>query len=529
MTRIARRGSFAWLVVHDLRLNWRRFVGMFGGASTGAAIGVVCVGALLLHALAWPVIPHLAGYLAGEETTPEVRVGLGAFLICVASWMAAQGLFQATRTLYDRGDLDLLLGSPLSPRKVLGAKAMAISLSSLGSVAMLALPVANVGAWRYGAHWLAFYPTLASLALAATALALLTTIALFYSFGPRRARTYAHLGGALIGGSFVLGVQLVALLPESMRDGLTRALSPEETGSGSLLSQIVWLPVEALLAEPLAMMTMAIVAIGLLGAAIWTLGDKFAMACLEAAGSPSAERRTGPRRVKPFRSGAARSLQRKEWRLLLRDPSLFAQLGLQIVYTIPLALVLVKSGSMPTALALTPAIIVIAAQVAASLAWLAVSGEDAPELIATAPVRPATVDAAKLSAIALPLLAIASVPLSGLYLASPRSAFVALVFSIGASVSTALLNLWHPMPGNRRGMLRRHAQSKVIGLMEHLLAILWAVGAVLALLGASIWFVPLLLAFGVLGQAGIRRGLAAIGRGVRGGAKKMAGHFTPAG
>ncbi|MEZ5856597.1 MAG: hypothetical protein R3D67_18310 [Hyphomicrobiaceae bacterium] len=220
--------------------------------------------------------------------------------------------------------------------------------------------------------------------------------------------------------------------------------------------------------------------------------------------------------------------ERKEWRLLLRDPSLFTQLGLQIVYTIPLAVVLVKSGSLPTALALTPAIVVIAAQVAASLAWIAVSGEDAPELIATAPVRPASVDGAKLSAIALPVLLIASVPLAGLALASPKAGLLALIFSIGASVSTSLLNLWHPMPGNRRGMLRRHAQSKFIGLMEHLLAILWAVGAVLALLGTTIWFVPVLLAVGVLGHGAVTGGLVKFGRRAGGMTTKAAGEFTPA-
>lgn len=63
---------------------------------------------------------------------------------------------------------------------------------------------------------------------------------------------------------------------------------------------------------------------------------------------------------------------------------------------------------------------------------------------------------------------------------------------------TGLLNLWHPMPGNRRGMLRRHAQSKLVGLLEHVLAILWAIAAVLALLGSSLWIGALVLTVPVL-------------------------------
>ncbi|MEZ5856598.1 MAG: hypothetical protein R3D67_18315 [Hyphomicrobiaceae bacterium] len=297
MTSMVRRGSFIWLVLHDLRLNWRRFLGMFGGASPAVAVGLMVAGALALHAVAWPMLPYLADHLSGAEPSPEGRLALGAFLICVASWMAAQGLFQATRTLYDRGDLDLLLGSPLSPRKVLGAKAVAIALSSLGSVAMLALPVANVGALRYGAHWLAFYPNLGSLALAATALALLVTIALFYVLGPRKARTYAQLGGALLGGSFVLGVQVIALLPEGLRTSLTQMLSPARDGADGVIGHVLWLPVRALQAQPIDMALLAVIAVVLFATAIWTLGDRFAGACLGAAGSPSADRRAGSRRV----------------------------------------------------------------------------------------------------------------------------------------------------------------------------------------------------------------------------------------
>ena len=53
----------------------------------------------------------------------------------------------------------------------------------------------------------------------------------------------------------------------------------------------------------------------------------------------------------------------------------------------PLAVVLMRGvDNIPLVLAIAPAIVVIAAQLAASLAWITVSGEDAPELIATAPV-----------------------------------------------------------------------------------------------------------------------------------------------
>ena len=66
----------------------------------------------------------------------------------------------------------------------------------------------------------------------------------------------------------------------------------------------------------------------------------------------------------------------------------------------PLAVVLLRGvDNIPLALAVGPAIVVIAAQIAASLAWITVSGEDAPELIAAAPVCASEVELAKVTAI----------------------------------------------------------------------------------------------------------------------------------
>ena len=114
------------------------------------------------------------------------------------------------------------------------------------------------------------------------------------------------------------------------------------------------------------------------------------------------------------------------------------------------------------------------------------SGEDAPELIAAAPgAARAEVELAKVTAIGVPVLVILALPLAGLALLSPFVALLVALFAAAASISTALLNLWHPMPGNRRGMLRRHSQSKLMALLEHLMAMLWAIAIVLAVVGSA--------------------------------------------
>ncbi len=491
-------GTFLWLVAHDVRLNWRRVVDMMGGAHgkfTRHLGWLLAGGVLVLHLVAWPAAlligPHVHGAEAGV-------LPLAIATLSVFTWMIAQSLFATTRTLFDRGDLDLLLGAPLPAARILAAKAMAIAASTLGSIALLVLPIANMGAILGETRWLAAYPTLVAMALIATALGLGLSIGLFFLVGPRRARMFTQMTGALIAGGFVLGAQAIAVLPDAARESLVQVFVGRNVVTS--LRDVALLPVHAMQGHLRAITLLVVLAVLLFALAVNVLATRFAAATLAATGAPSAgaRARTADART-TFRPGLGRNIRRKEWRLLARDPSLFAQLGLQIIYTIPIAVVLLRSEALPSALALAPTIVVIAAQVSASLSWIMVSGEDAPELMATAPVPAAEVDRIKLGAVALPVLAIIGLPLAGLALISWPLALLSALFAAAGAASTALLNFWHPMPGNRRGMLRRHSQSKLIALVEHALAVSWAIAIVLALAGSLIALVPVALVGGILG------------------------------
>lgn len=492
-------GTFLWLAAHDVRLNWRRFVDMMGGGVDSKLtrhLGLVLAcGVLVLHLVAWPAALLIGPHVHGAEAS---IVPLAIATLSIFTWMIAQSLFATTRTLFDRGDLDLLLGAPLQAARILAAKAMAIAASTLGSIALLVLPIANVGAILGETRWLAAYPTLIALALIATALGIGLSIGLFFLVGPRRARTFTQMTGALIAGGFVLGAQAIAVLPAAVRENLVRTF--ESTGPETELRGIAFLPVHAMQGDPRALTMLAIFAGLLFTFAVNILATRFATATLMATGAPSGGvRARNADSGTSFHPGLGRNLRRKEWRLLARDPSLFTQLGLQIIYTIPIAVVLLRSEALPTALALAPTIVVIAAQVSASLSWIMVSGEDAPELMATAPVRAAEVDRIKLSAVGLPVLVVIALPLAGLALVSWRVALLTALFAAVGAGSTALLNFWHPMPGNRRGMLRRHSQSKLIALIEHALAISWAIAIVLALAGSFIALLPMAVVAAILG------------------------------
>ena len=488
-------GSFPALLIHDIRLSWRGFAAMFGKTSTRWSVAILLACVSVLHLLAWPAVHLLTPLMRGPDASLTPLAGvLGAAF----AWMIAQSLFGATRTLYDRADLDLLLGSPLPPGRIIAAKAAALAANTFGALAVFLLPIANMGALLDGPTWLGIYPALAGLALIATAIGLGLAIGLFFLVGPVRARLYAQMTGASIGGAFVLGAQIFAVLPSATREAASRWLDHAGVVSKTGFAGLLWLPLNTVRGNPLDMALLVLLGLIVFAVMIWSVGERFARAATAAAGAPASGSRAGADAVQRFRSGVSRCLRLKEWRLMVRDPSLFAQLGLQIIYTIPIAVVLLRSNLVPAAVALVPTIVVIAAQVAGSIAWITVSGEDAPELIASAPVALAAVDRAKLSAVVLPVLSIVGLPLLALAYLSPRAALVAVAFAAGGSTCTSLLNFWHPMPGNRRGMLRRHQQSRLIGLIEHGLAMLWAFASVFALIGSALTLAPLGIAVAIL-------------------------------
>src|SRR5262249_28263288 len=130
-------------------------------------------------------------------------------------------------------------------------------------------------------------------------------------------------------------------------------------------------------------------------------------------------------RAAGFRAGSPRrALRRKEWVLLRRDPWLVSQTLMQLLYLLPPAVMLWKSfGAGADALVLlVPVLVMGAGQLAGGLAWLAISGEDAPDLVATAPVVPRNIIRAKIEAVLGAVLMLFSPFLAALVWLAPYEA-----------------------------------------------------------------------------------------------------------
>ena len=482
---IAGVAVFFRFVLHDLRLTARGLASMFSATSPvdlGALIAVMLVS---LHAAAWPIAGWLVGIEDGPDGAARITMILAGGSALAVPWIIAQSMTALTRTLFGRSDLELLLSSPINPRSLLAARAFSIAIDAAVSVGLLLAPLANIAALRGHPHWLALYPALIAAGLMGTAIGVVLAMGLFLAVGPRRARLLCQIAATMVGASFVLGAQAVAMLPDRIRTGVLAIFAPPVRRVGAL-QDLVWTPIRAAAGDPSAMLVWAVFGVAAFVFACTLFGERFAQAVVVATGAPDGAGGSTNRTTR-FGGSVGAAVRAKERRVVWRDPWLMSQLLLQAAYTTPVAVILWRSGG-PTGtvgVAFTPALVVIAAQLAGALSWIALSAEDAPDFLATAPVARTAIERGKIAAIGQPIALILALPLVALGFASPWAGLCALLFGGGAIASSALVNLWRQAPSRRGLVLRRHSQSKLVGLMEHLVSILWAVSAAIAVISLA--------------------------------------------
>ena len=173
--------GFAWLLVHELRLAMRNRRRGARGTWIGLILLAVFVGLGIMAALALRGVPIHGG--------PAIYTGALAASILLMSFMTTQALLRSQHTLYESGDLDLLLSAPLEPRTILRAKLCGIAASVVLSFALLVLPIA-IPVAALGHPGLFGIPALlAALSLISACLGLAVTIFVVALAGPRAART----------------------------------------------------------------------------------------------------------------------------------------------------------------------------------------------------------------------------------------------------------------------------------------------------------------------------------------------------
>jgi ABC-2 type transport system permease protein len=492
----------AWFARHELRLAWRDWLAMMtaGGRTRTRTLAIVLVAlAAVMHVVAFSMVARFAAVGLDPDKTTLVVVTGSALL----SWslMLSQGMESVTRAFYTRSDLDLLLSSPAAATKAFAVRIAAIAVSVTSMAVLLAAPFINVLAVLGGARWLTAYIAVAALGMAAVALAALMTTALFKTIGPKRTRLAAQIVAAVIGAGFVIGLQLAAIASHGTLSRLAVLASQPVVGIAPDTGSVAWWPARALLGDPAAVAGVLAAGILLLGASIAIVAPRFADCAIAAGTVPAATRQ---RPVSGFRSASPNAmLRRKEWTLLRRDPWLVSQTLMQLLYLLPPAFLLWRGfgGEGASQVLLVPILVMAAGQLAGGLAWLAISGEDAPDLVATAPLTAGNILRAKVEAVMGSILLVFTPFIVALALTSP---FCALVAGIGIAVAAASateIQLCFRAQARRSQFRRRQTSSRVATFAEAFVSIAWAATAALAAAGASLAVMPGVVAVGILASA----------------------------
>ncbi|MGJ5175706.1 permease [Bradyrhizobium oligotrophicum] len=480
MTRAA---TLAWFARHEIRLAWREWLGMITAGrrnrTRAAIIGLVLFGAIM-HLPAWAVVGRYADLQPPLDKTALIVISSTIML----SWalMLSQAIESVTRVFYARADLDLIMSSPVRLAEIFSVRIAAIALSVTSMALLLATPFVDVLLIEGGVRWLAAFVVVAAVGLSAAAIAIAITIILFRLIGPARTRLVAQILAAVIGAGFVIVLQIAAIVSYGTLSRFAVLTSDAAAAIAPDPDSFVWLPARATLGDGQALLILLAAGLLLLGIVMMVFSPRFADTAISAA-AQGVSSRAGAQ-IRAFRGGSRQqALRRKEFVLLRRDPWLISQTLMQLLYLLPPALLLWRSysDSSQAVILITPVIVMAAGQLAGGLSWLTISGEDAPELVATAPLTAVSIVRAKIEVVLMTIAVLFAPLVLALAWIAPWQALITAVAVLVATLSSTSIQLWFRIQARRSQFRRRQTSSRLATFAEAFSSIGWAATAALAL------------------------------------------------
>lgn len=465
-----RPGSAAWLLQHELRLFW------FGAspAKTGSAPRRPGKASVVVFALAWIALHATAWYLLDKFSAglPVLVALLTVLLFAATTFMVSSAIGTSVRVLYERGDLDLLLSSPLPSRSIFTVRLVGVVAGTAAIYLFMLAPVAHVGLLFGQFQWLGLYPVVLALATLGSCLAMLLTLGLIRLIGARRTRVVAQLIGVVAGALlFVLSQLYVRFLNDPAHH---RALGKWLADGPLSADSPIWLLGRAALGEPGPALGLCVVAAAVFILTARSTHGFFVRGLQQAASSSRAPRESAKALTGRFDRSLFWTTVVKEFRLLARDPHLISQVLLQLVYLFPLCLLVFRDTGFQ-APALGAGLTVMCASLTASLAWIVVLAEDAPDLLRVSPAPQRTIRMAKLTVAMLPPLALVAVPLVWMLVRMPLAGLVLACTVPTAMAGAVLIVMWCGKPGTRSQFQAR--ASFLVNFLELLNNLCWGVVA----------------------------------------------------
>ena len=484
-----RPASLSWLLWHEIRLFFYDMGGQKSNAepkrgmplSMRIIMGFVLI---LMHFLAWVMLRKLP--TLSDQPAPAILMMTGMAMFAVFSLMLSLALNHSVNALFQRGDLDLLLSSPISSKVIFRVRLAAVVFGVSVTALFFLAPFAHVGLLLGQARWLGIYPTILSMAVIAASFAMLLTLGLVKVLGIRRTLVVAQILGALTGAAMFLLSQLFGNSGKDFQQKILTNLRPLfEEGAAFGGDSVLWLPAKALFGAPVELALFTALAF----AAFYTTSkfthQFFVRGVQQSAGmaksqtlasskiaNPSIPNQVANAKRHPFAQGLTRNILLKEWRLIRRDPQLISHVLLQLLYLCPAIFLIFNGKAMLPGMA--AGMIILSSSLAGSLIWIMVMAEDAADLLHSAPVNQKHVQAVKLIAAISPVLLLILPVLLWVMLSAPGLALLTLLSAIASMLCVSLINQWLNKPQPRAQFSRRANGSIAAGLLEQANHFSWA-------------------------------------------------------
>ena len=463
-------GSILWLLGYELRMAWYGTALSKNGKRRRGHLGMIVgiVAWALLHLVAFAALRTLDRDGMNEAFLAVLFTGVA--LVC-ATFMLSSALSGCVMALFERGDLDLLLSSPLPSRSVFAVRLLGVATATAIPYLFLAGPFANVALVLGHPGWLGLYAIIGACAILMACIGMLLTLALVRILGVRRTRVVAQVVAAIAGAFVFLLSQAYNL---TRHDGTAGPRLFDMLAHQHLfgLGSPIWMPGRAILGAPVPLLGAALLAALAFALTLNLTHGFFVHGLQQAAGSSRARARPAEDLRFRFRGSLFDTVVIKEWRLIARDPHLIAQVLLQLVYLVPMVLPLLRGDA--TGPALGAGLTLLCSSLTGSLTWIVISAEDAPDLLLAAPAPRRTVQMAKLAAATMPPLLIVALPLLWQIVRAPVSGLI-FAFTISAAVlSAGLIVLWTGRPAPRSDFKTRAKGNFLSTMLELTSSLCWA-------------------------------------------------------
>jgi ABC-2 type transport system permease protein len=469
-------GTLPWLLYHELRLWWRE---LSSNRSSKILMGVFgAFGAFFMAILG------LALYFTREALSGTIPDW--ALWVALAAWLLGffyaftQAINQSVIALFDRGDLDLLVSSPISSKVIFASRLLGVAIEVFLSFSLFVVPFSILAVLIGIPRLLGVYPALIGLSLFAASLAMLLTLWLVRLMGARRARTFAQLLNAVITAILFLSSQLPNMLRGTnfnAEEVLVRLQFLFAEGNILSADSLLWFPARAIFFDPLSVLLTLLSSSALAWLAVETMHHSFISGTQQSVTRKHRQFRST--KEKRFSSNLNRILLFKEWRLIWRNPYLISQAFLQVIFLLPMLFVVLTNnggkslGSFTTFVAMVTAL--VGSHLAATLTRICVSGEEAPDLLKSSPVDSSKLRRFKLLAALIPVWLLMS-PMFVILMVRGEPWLSAIAIFLGATIGSAILRLWNSRPIPMADLFKRRQNQQgdlMLGFLEFISYIAW--------------------------------------------------------